>query len=129
MSKALCVYETERQTDRVWLLWFTPRVDPSPDSLDSLRQIQSRFSNQGSPPPGSIQNGLTCLFCWLLAPGWPSGLKTSVILYFSDALTFPSGTPSTQFPYHFRCLLFNLRHRYISWFFKSTLSGLSKVNA
>ena len=45
-----------------------------------------------------------------------SKLKTSVVIYFSDAPAssgYSSGIPFTQFPWHFRCLEFTWGHRCI----------------
>ena len=60
----------------------------------------------------------------------PWGRKSSAIIYFLDThailvVTLPSGIPATWFTWHFRRVLFTLRHRYLLFWYPHNLHGLS----
>ena len=110
----------------------------SPSTLASLVHLD--FSPPLNPGPSSPSPGqhlkrrdVKCLLCSalcsLLIATW---LKTSVIIYFSDAytplVTLPIGIQTTQFTWHFHSILFTLRQKCFLYLKSTNSHGLSKVN-
>ena len=87
------------------LSWLTQHGDKHIQSLTSFTGglIQCQFSAWG--PPGPPPHPSTCLLTGYSPNDWPP--DSSVIIYFLDAHTFPSGTIHVI---HFYCPLFNLGH-------------------
>ena len=98
----VCVCDRERERESwtdIELLWydvftFTPGGDTSQRNLASSgfflgRLIQGRLTTRGCPPPAGLAPKTAWLFtanhwlCWLT--DLSSGLKTAIVIYFSDA--------------------------------------------
>ena len=112
--------QTDRKTERVGQerLGFTLRGDRYIQSFTACffhrKLIQDRLLNLGTTFSSSDLTPKRHDFSTLLTilPDWLLGLKSSVISYFSDALTFLL----TQFMWYFCCLLCTLKHSCTSCF-------------
>ena len=100
MHARVCEREKERERER------ERERDNTAQIYTMLRQTHSEpcflllsmetYFWAGSQPRGRPHRLVPKTAVWVFSD-WPLGLKTSVIIYISDAHIFPSGAPPTEF--------------------------------